>query len=84
MSKKGNGFLPRAKDFLREEAPFLAGAFTFAVFQFGGDAWLEGLTSPHLAAFLFIWLFSAALWCAFGVVHHADALAKLLGEPFGR
>jgi hypothetical protein len=83
MPKKKNGFLPRVLDFLREEAPFLAGAMTLAAFHLGGDAWLEGLTDSRLAAFLFIWLFVAALWSAFGVVHHADALAKLLGEPFG-
>ncbi|MEM9255895.1 MAG: calcium:proton antiporter [Pseudomonadota bacterium] len=28
-------------------------------------------------------LFSVMLWCAFNVVHHAEALATRLGEPYG-
>ena len=32
---------------------------------------------------LFFWLFGTMLWCAFGVVRHADCLAELLGEPYG-
>lgn len=53
------------------------------VFQFGGDAWLVGLNNPLLAAIIFVWLFAVVLWASFGVVRHADALAELLGEPFG-
>ncbi len=68
---------------LLKERPFLACAFTLAVFQFGGDRWLEELADPFIAAVLFAWIFAAALWGAFGVVRHADALADLLGEPYG-
>ena len=68
---------------VREEMPFLVGAGTFAAFEFGGDRWLVGLTDPLIAAILFAWLFVAMLWAAFGVVRHADALAELLGEPYG-
>ncbi len=32
---------------------------------------------------LFVWLLTAIACCIFGVVRHADALAELLGEPFG-
>lgn len=67
----------------REEAPFLVGAVTFAVFQFHGDRWLVGLTGFFIAGLIFMWLFAAAVWATFGVVRHADALAHLLGEPFG-
>ncbi len=67
----------------REELPFLVGVVTLAAFQFGGDSWLVGLNDPLTAAVLFTWLFVAMLWAAFGVVRHADALAELLGEPYG-
>jgi Ca2+:H+ antiporter len=32
---------------------------------------------------MFVWLFGTMIWCAFGVVRHAEALAELLGEPYG-
>jgi Ca2+:H+ antiporter len=32
---------------------------------------------------LFLLVFGVMLWCAFGVVRHADCLAALLGEPYG-
>ena len=65
------------------ERPFFVGAGTALAFQVVGDSWLDALASPTLALFLFTWLFVAMLWAAFGVVRHADALAGLLGEPYG-
>ncbi len=52
-------------------------------------AWTVGL--PALQAGLgaagptlvFLWLFGVTLWSSFAVVRHADALAVLLGEPYG-
>ncbi|MBL4767689.1 MAG: calcium:proton antiporter [Rhodobacteraceae bacterium] len=69
--------------FIRSESAFVLGVIAVAVFQFGGDAWLVDLNSPTLASFIFVGLFSVVLWSSFGVVRHADALADLLGEPFG-
>lgn len=66
-----------------EEAPFLAGALTLAAFSLGLDCFLKGVADPLVAATLFAWLFAVMLWAAFGVVRHADALAELLGEPYG-
>ncbi|MDJ0683608.1 MAG: calcium:proton antiporter [Alphaproteobacteria bacterium] len=63
--------------------PFIVGLGTLVAFQFGGDAWLINLSDPLTAGILFLWLFIAMLWAAFGVVRHADALAELLGEPYG-
>lgn len=68
---------------LRDEAALIATAGTFAVFEFGGDAWLQGLADPLAAAGIFLWLFGIMLWASFAVVRHADALAELLGEPYG-
>jgi Ca2+:H+ antiporter len=73
----------RALRFLREEASLIATGATLAVFQFGGDRWLVNLSDPLLAGALFAWLFGVMLWASFGVVRHADALADLLGEPYG-
>lgn len=39
--------------------------------------------SPILAALLFTWLLGIIFWSAFGVVHEAEELAEILGEPFG-
>jgi len=68
---------------IRKEAPLLVGAGTLAVFQFHGDGWLEQLADPLVAGLLFLWLFPVLLWASFGVVHHAEALAEILGEPYG-
>lgn len=72
----------RAARALRKEAALILAAGTLAVFQFGGDSLLQELTAP-LAAALFVWLFAVMLGASFGVVRHADALAELLGEPYG-
>jgi Ca2+:H+ antiporter len=39
--------------------------------------------SPIIAGLLFAWLLGIILWSAFGVVHEAEELAEMLGEPFG-
>ena len=43
----------------------------------------EPLANPWWAALVFVWLFGVILWAAFAVVRHAEALAEILGEPFG-
>ncbi|MFM6927289.1 MAG: calcium:proton antiporter [Bdellovibrio sp.] len=45
--------------------------------------WLVDLSSPVLLTGLFVWLFGVILWSAFGVVHEAEELASILGEPRG-
>lgn len=68
---------------IRSEAGFLAGAGTTAVYLTYGETWLSDLSDPGLAGLLFVWVFVVMLWCAFGVVRHADCLADMLGEPYG-
>ncbi len=68
---------------LRQETALIGVVATFLVFQFGGDAWLAGLADPLVAAAIFLWLFGFMLWASFAVVRHADALAEILGEPYG-
>ncbi|MEM9304553.1 MAG: calcium:proton antiporter [Pseudomonadota bacterium] len=48
-----------------------------------GDEWFADLAVSFGAGALFAWMFAAMLWCAFGVVRHADCLAEHLGEPYG-
>jgi Ca2+:H+ antiporter len=78
---------PRARTmftrFPRSEGAFLFGVLTTVVFYLFADVLVADL-APDLKTFaLFAWLFAAMLWCAFGVVRHADCLAEILGEPYG-
>ncbi len=68
---------------LRDEAAFIVGALTTAVLMTVGSFWFAALGQPLVTAGLFVWVFGVMLWCAFGVVRHADGLAELLGEPYG-
>jgi len=68
---------------LRAELPVLAGFATTAVFFTVGKAWTPGTVGLAAATAIFIWLFAVMIWCAFGVVRHAEALAHHLGEPLG-
>jgi Ca2+:H+ antiporter len=49
-----------------------------------GHDWLEHPGDQPLRTIaLFVWLFGIILWCAVGVMRHAEVLAHRLGEPFG-
>ncbi|KZK90275.1 Sodium/proton antiporter ChaA [Pseudovibrio sp. Ad46] len=68
---------------LKREACFLAGAATTVFFFLAGADLLLPTSGLFVQMFCFIWLFGVMLWCAFGVVRHADCLAVILGEPYG-
>lgn len=68
---------------LRSEIPLLFVASTAAVFLLLGNTWLTALSGVLWLALAFIWLFAAMLWASLAAVRHADALAKVLGEPYG-
>ncbi|MGD9263293.1 MAG: calcium:proton antiporter [Methyloceanibacter sp.] len=70
-------------DILRAELGLVAGVVTTILFFTVGKYWLTDLSSLTWLAFMFVWLFGVMIWCAFGVVRHADALADILGEPYG-
>jgi Ca2+:H+ antiporter len=66
---------------ITRELPLVPIYATAGVFLF-----LERLGAPESswhAALVFAWLFAIILWAAFAVVRHAEALAEILGEPFG-
>ena len=68
---------------MRREWPLLASAITTALFLVYGKTWLSNLSGTPWFSFMLGWLFCAILVSAFAVVRHAEALAELLGEPFG-
>jgi Ca2+:H+ antiporter len=68
---------------LRAEAPVLAGVATTAIFFTVGKGWADDFSQALFSVAIFIWLFAVMIWCAFGVVRHAEILAEYLGEPYG-
>ena len=73
----------RCARILRAELDVIVGAITTVVFFTVGTAWLADLGNLPWFAMMFSWLFGVMVWCAFGVVRHAEALAEALGEPYG-
>lgn len=65
------------------EKPAIIAWITFFIFQFGGDVFLKDISNSLTAAVFFTALFIVCLIAAFGVVRHANALAHILGEPYG-
>ncbi len=74
---------PASRSLLISEAPALAGILTTPVFLAFGSTILSNLQEDALTVGLFLWLFGVMMWCSFGVVRHADAVAEKLGEPYG-
>lgn len=69
---------------LRNEAQVLAVWLTAVLLLLFGGRWFgEAASSTGLTLLLFVWLFAAIMWGAFGVVRHAEHLAEKLGEPYG-
>lgn len=75
----GGGIMER----VRAELGLIAGIVSTVIFFTIGEPWVSNLDSLQNLIVLFAWLFGAMVWCAFGVVRHADALAEILGEPYG-
>ena len=68
---------------MSSELPLLFVAGTASLFVLLGDRWLADLSNPFWLMLMFAWLFLTTLWAALAAVRHADALAILLGEPYG-
>lgn len=56
---------------------------TVSLFLVFGSDWMAHLSRHEIGLALFAWLFFVIVWVAFGVVHEAEELAGLLGEPVG-
>lgn len=61
----------------------LIGWLTVALFLLFGSQWISAVSHPVAGLGLFAWLFLVIVWVAFGVVHEAEVLAEMLGEPLG-
>lgn len=70
-------------ELLRQEWPLLASFVTTGLFFLFGGGWLADLSNPLWFTFILLWLFAVILFSAFAIVHHAESLAIILGEPFG-
>ncbi|HWK97572.1 MAG TPA: calcium:proton antiporter [Pseudolabrys sp.] len=68
---------------LRAELPTIVGlAMAAVVFTFG-HSWTRDFSNLAFTAVVFAVLFGVMIWCAFGVVRHAEVLAHYCGEPYG-
>jgi Ca2+:H+ antiporter len=67
----------------RTEWPTLLGLVATVVVIVFQDQLFNDLSDTPLDLVKFICLFGVMMICAFGVVRHADAVAELLGEPYG-
>jgi hypothetical protein len=74
---------PDLRSFLVAEAPAIAGMVSALIAYAFEDVLFADLNNYPLTILLFIWLFGTMMWCAFGAVRHADAVAVRLGEPYG-
>jgi Ca2+:H+ antiporter len=64
--------------------PSALAAASLAFLWTAGHDWLEHPGArPVRTMALFAWLFGIILWCAVGVMRHAEVLAHRLGEPLG-
>jgi len=65
------------------EGAVIFGAVTTFLFYSFSEPLLAELAPNLKTITLFLWLLATMVWCAFGVVRHADCLAEMLGEPYG-
>jgi Ca2+:H+ antiporter len=68
---------------ISSETHLIVAAISAAILFGAGSNWIsDGARTPVLMA-IFVWLLAVMVWCSFRALHHADMLAKLLGEPIG-
>ena len=68
---------------LREELSTLGGFLTFGLLSAFADKLAPDSIGIAGNVAILLALFAVMLWCAFTAVHHAEALAHRVGEPFG-
>ena len=88
MNQHETFVLPRAERSgllagLGAAAPAIAGMVSVVLAYLFRRELFGDLHNVPLTAHLFLWLFGTLMWCAFGAVRHAGAIAERLGEPYG-
>ncbi|ODA69041.1 Sodium/proton antiporter ChaA [Methyloligella halotolerans] len=68
---------------MSDGGPAAVGIGTVVAMVLFGDALLGDLSNYFVTSITFLWLFVVMVWCAFGVLRHAEAVAVILGEPYG-
>lgn len=68
---------------MRAELPMIVGLAVTAIVYAVGRGWAHDVSNLPFTAGLFVVLFGVMIWCAFGVVRHAEMLAHYCGEPYG-
>ncbi|MEG6509096.1 calcium:proton antiporter [Methyloligella sp. 2.7D] len=63
--------------------PAGVGLGTMLAFVLLESVFFQDLHNYPVTILLFIWLFVVMIWCAFGVLRHAEVIAASLGEPAG-
>jgi Ca2+:H+ antiporter len=79
LPRLGDIQMIKAKSLVRPVAAWVSVAMFLTI----GTKWITALNRHDVAISLFAWLFLVIIWVAFGVVHEAEELAEMLGEPFG-
>lgn len=68
---------------MSQGGPAAVGIGTMIAVLLFQDAFFGDLSNYPLTALIFLWLFAVMIWCAFGVLRHAESIAVILGEPYG-
>ncbi len=77
------GPLRRFRQIVFSGSPALVGLASMVIALLFQQQLFANLHNTTEAILLFVWLFSVMIWCAFGVLGHAHAVAVRLGEPLG-
>ncbi|SHN61741.1 calcium:proton antiporter [Desulfovibrio litoralis] len=56
---------------------------TVIIFLIFGTRLMGFVSNPIILSLEFLWILGVIIWAAFGVVHEAEELAEMLGEPYG-
>ncbi|MCW5691541.1 MAG: calcium:proton antiporter [Pseudolabrys sp.] len=68
---------------LRAELPMICGLIVTVGIHVGGHNLTHDFSNLVVTSAVFAVLFAVMIWCAFGVVRHAEMLAHYCGEPYG-
>ncbi|MFD0987767.1 hypothetical protein ACFQ2F_11740, partial [Methyloligella solikamskensis] len=68
---------------ITQGGPAAVGLATVVLVVLFQDFLFGDLSNLAFTSAVFLGLFAVMIWCAFGVLRHAEAIAVILGEPYG-